>query len=287
MIHGLLLYLNKQSERLLLIFGLILVLILGAINLAAYELDFALLYVVPIALVSWFVHQPAGLWFCALCAIVGLVADSISGRPYTHSLIPYWNVIVRFLFFTVIAVTVSRSRTALKRESALARRDLLTGLPNSRSFHELAAVQLKRAAGYGRPLTLAYVVADGLRFVNDRFGRVTGDHVICTIADTLQKNAPTNDLVARLGGSEFAILLPETDANMARVILGEIQRRLRFEMQNYGRPMTFSIAAVTCTQAPQSVGMLIHEAEQLTDRVKESKADNLRVEVVDWGQPLH
>ncbi len=50
--------------------------------------------------------------------------------------------------------------------------------------------------------------------------------------------------------------------------------------------MTFSIAAVTCTRAPQSIGMLIHEAEQLTDLLKESKVENLRVEIVDWGQPL-
>lgn len=287
MIQRLFLYLDSQSKMGLLLFGLIVALTLGAIDAATgYELSLAILYLLPIVLVSWFVHKHAGLWFSGLCAIVGLAADSLSGQPYSHPLIPYWNMIVRFLLFSIVAVTVSRLRTDLKRESELARRDLLTGLPNSRSFHELTSVQVKRAAGYGRPLTLAYVVADGLHLINDRFGRVAGDQVICTMARTIEKNAPTNDLVARLGGSEFAILLPETDANMARVILGDIQRRLRLQMQKDGRPMTFSIAAVTCTQAPLSVGMLIHEAERLTDRVKESKADDLRVEVVDWAQPL-
>jgi diguanylate cyclase (GGDEF)-like protein len=279
--------LNKASKFLLAMLSLIVVLILGAVDAATgYDVGLTIFYLLPIALVSWFINKWAGVCFAVVSAIVALIADSLSGHSYSHPLIPYWNAVARFGFFIIIPFISAKLRRDLERESEMARRDLLTGLPNSRSFHELTTFQLKRSSGHGRPLTLAYVIADGLKLINDRFGRIAGDQAVCTIAHTIKKNAPTGELVARLGGSEFALLLPETDTKMAQAILGDIQRKLQRQMEQYGRPMTFSIGAVTCTRAPQSVGMLIHEAEQLTDRIKESKLENLRVEAVDWSQPL-
>ncbi|SRR5713226_776222 len=237
MIHRFLLYLDNRSKLLLAILSFILVLFLGVIDAATgYELSLAIFYLLPIALVSWFVNKQSGLWFSVLSAFVWLIADSVSGHPYSYPLIPYWNTVARFGFFVIIALTLAKLRGALEQESELARRDLLTGLPNSRSFHELAALQLKRSSSYGQPLTMAYVVADGLQLINDRFGRVAGDQVICAIARTIKKNAPDKDLVARLGSSEFAVVLPETDATIARVILRDLQARLRRQMQKYGRP---------------------------------------------------
>jgi diguanylate cyclase (GGDEF)-like protein len=279
--------LDKGSKFLLAIVGFIVVLLLGVIDAAmGYDAGLTIFYLLPIALVSWFVNKWVGLCFSVVSAIVALIADSLSGHSYSHASIPYWNAAVRLGFFIIVPFIAAKLRRALERESEMARRDLLTGLPNTRSFHELTTFQLKRSSGYGRPLTLAYVIADGLKLINDRFGRIAGDQAVCTIAHTIKKNAPTAELVARLGGSEFALLLPETDKKMAQAILGDIQRKLQSQMEKYGRPMTFSIGAVTCTRAPQSVGMLIHEAEQLTDRIKESKLENLRVEAVDWSQPL-
>lgn len=287
MIRRLLFYLDHESKVLLVILNFFLVLVIGAVDMSTgYEMSLTIFYLLPIGMVTWFVSKQSGLWFSVLSAFVWLVADTVSGHPYSHPLIPYWNTATRFGFFVIFSLCLSKLRATLEKEADLARRDVLTGLPNSRSFHELAAAELKRATGYSQPLTLAHVVADGLQLVNERFGRVAGDQVLCTIAHTLKLHAPAKDLVARLGGAEFAVLLPETDSNMARIILGDIQRRLRREMQTYGQPMTFSIGAVTCKRAPQSVGMLIHEAERLTDRAKESKLDNVRVEVMDSAQPL-
>ena len=279
--------LDNASKLVLVTLSFFLVVLLGVTDAATgHEVSLTIFYLLPIALVSWFVNKWAGLCFSLVSASVWLIADSLSGHLYSYPLMLYWNAVARLGFFIIVALTLAKLRRDLDRESELARQDLLTGLPNSRSFHELATFQLKRSSGYGKPLTLAYVVADGLKLINDRFGRIAGDQAVCTIAHTIKKNAPTGDLVARLGGSEFALLLPETDTKMAQAILGDIQRKLQRQMEKYGRPMTFSIGAVTCTRAPQSVGMLIHEAEQLTDRIKESKLENLRVEAVDWSQPL-
>jgi len=279
--------LDKASKFLVAIVSFIVVLLVGVIDVATrHEAALTIFYLFPIALVGWFVNKWAGLCFSIVSAIVVLIADSLAGHSYSHASVPYWNAVVRLSFFIILPLICAKLKNDLQRESEMARRDLLTGLPNSRSFHELTTFQLKRSAGYGRPFTLAYVIADGLKLINDRFGRIAGDQTVCTIAHTIKTNAPTGELVARLGGSEFALLLPETDKKMAQAILGDIQRKLQRQMETYGRPMTFSIGAVTCTRAPQSVGMLIHEAEQLTDRIKESKLENLRVEAVDWSQPL-
>jgi len=250
------------------------------------ELNLAIFYLLPIALVSWFVSRRIGIYFCLLCALTCFTANLKWSATYSHYLIPYWNLFSRLAFYATIAVLLAKVRTLLRREADLARRDFLTGLPNNRAFYELAALEMKRPLCADQPLTLAYVDIDGLKWINSRLGPVAGDQALCTIARTLIEHMPRKELVARVGGTMFALLLPNTSADLARYILGDVLTNLKERRQASGQPMTFYVSAVTYLESPKNVGELLYEAERVLNRTRERKTDDSALEIVERAQPL-
>lgn len=100
---------------------------------------------------------------------------------------------------------------------ALADTDPLTALPNRRQFEAIAAAEWSRFQRYGRPLSLMLIDIDHFKSVNDRFGHDVGDLVIRGVALTLQATKRQTDMAARIGGEEFAMLVPETDERAAEI----------------------------------------------------------------------
>ncbi|HSD17361.1 MAG TPA: GGDEF domain-containing protein [Thermomonas sp.] len=99
----------------------------------------------------------------------------------------------------------------------LATHDALTDLYNRRHFIEMADKEIARAIRHERPLSLCIIDVDLFKPVNDRYGHISGDEVLRQIALLLRRHARTDDLAARIGGEEFALMLPECDAEAARV----------------------------------------------------------------------
>jgi diguanylate cyclase (GGDEF)-like protein len=103
--------------------------------------------------------------------------------------------------------------------------DGLTGLNNRRHFMTLAAMEWSRFKRYGRPLALLMMDVDFFKSVNDRYGHGIGDEVIKTVGNIVQNHKRTSDIVGRIGGEEFALLLPEASSDNAAAA-GERFRRL-------------------------------------------------------------
>ena len=121
------------------------------------------------------------------------------------------------------------SRRARRREkefaaiSAAALTDALTGILNRRGFTEAAERELARASRYDRPFVLAYVDVRGLKTVNDTEGHLMGDELIKTVAGLMKESARADDVVGRIGGDEFALLLGEQTAESAGPVVRRIQ----------------------------------------------------------------
>jgi len=100
---------------------------------------------------------------------------------------------------------------ALAALTQQARSDPLTGLANRRAFDERMAAEVARAQRRAQPVALVLLDVDGLKPVNDTRGHAAGDALLQAVAALLRAQARTIDLAARIGGDEFALLLPETD----------------------------------------------------------------------------
>jgi diguanylate cyclase (GGDEF)-like protein len=106
----------------------------------------------------------------------------------------------------------------------LADLDSLTGLHNRRYFHETLGREVDRAQRYQRRLSLVIVDVDGFKEINDRIGHLAGDAVLAEIADRIRQVVRSADIPCRVGGDEFAVILPEVEVGQAQQLVGRIQR---------------------------------------------------------------
>ena len=139
-----------------------------------------------------------------------------------------------------IVLLVRRLRTSHEALWALARRDELTGVGNYRALHERLAAEISRHHRHGREFALVLLDLDGFKQVNERFGHLEGDRLLAEIGDSLRREVRREDSVFRQGGDEFAVIVPEVNAEEA----GEVAQRLRGRVSRRGfgsdelRPVT-------------------------------------------------
>jgi diguanylate cyclase (GGDEF)-like protein len=116
--------------------------------------------------------------------------------------------------------------------------DALTGLHNRRLFEEYTDKELNRAKRYGQHLALALLDLHKLKQVNDRYGHLQGDQILQLAAATLRKSLRASDFAFRIGGDEFALLLPQADPEQAAILCD----RLRTNFESDIQPLQIDIA---------------------------------------------
>ncbi|MEJ2394063.1 MAG: sensor domain-containing diguanylate cyclase [Candidatus Thiodiazotropha sp.] len=118
------------------------------------------------------------------------------------------------------------AETLQKRYEQLSTIDELTGLNNRRYFFSEAEGMLARARRHEQICSLMLLDVDFFKQINDEWGHVVGDKVLCAIADVIRQEARGGDLVARVGGEEFVIMLPESGIEGADLMARRVQERL-------------------------------------------------------------
>jgi diguanylate cyclase (GGDEF)-like protein len=280
-------FFENRTERAMALMAISITLLLGSLDFATgTELNFLLFYLLPIALASWYLNRNSGIYLAIMCSLVWLLADTAGGRSYSSPWVAAWNFVMRTGAFIAFSLSQSQFRSKLDLLSDLAKRDFVTGLPNGRAFYELTAREIEKSPG-PEPLTLAFIDLAGFEWINHRFGYATGDQMICTIAHAIRQNVPRPELVGRIGGTSFAVLLPNTASDGANCVLEQLHGALKDERRKYAQPVTFFISAVACTNTPRSIAELMHQAESQMNRMKGGTTDVLQIAAVDSLSPLN
>lgn len=142
-----------------------------------------------------------------------------NGRPVTYRLSvsrlrDNGELIGWLLTFT----DITQDKQMVARLSELALTDELTGLPNRRYFRETCARAIDQARAARQPISVIMLDIDHFKAVNDRHGHSVGDTVLRRVADLLRNHLPERQMIARLGGEEFLVLLPDTRPQEAQVV---------------------------------------------------------------------
>lgn len=280
-IMNLLLNLNKyKPQKSILIFIVIVVLFLTAIldYFSGYEIRFDLVYVIPILLAAT-INRRFGMSVAIFSALVALYLDLYLHRFHSNPIYHIWDLISRGAIFTLLALLRSSLIDSKQKESELARTDSLTWAMNLRAFKEQLEAEIYRATRYCYPLTLAYIDIDNFKTINDTLGHSEGNRVLCAVVTAIKKHSRISDTVARIGGDEFAILLPVTDREDSHTTINTIQGHLMDEVRKNRWAVTFSIGVITCIEIPLDGDKMIEAADNLMYRVKQEGKNSINYSI--------
>jgi diguanylate cyclase (GGDEF)-like protein len=123
-----------------------------------------------------------------------------------------------------IAIINARLHAAV---SLQARSDVLTELPNRRALDERLDKAIAQSESSGNPFSVVMMDLDGFKVINDTYGHKVGDDVLKQVADSMEMSLRSTDFLARYGGDEWTLVLPETNLTQAQVVIQKIQNGLR------------------------------------------------------------
>jgi diguanylate cyclase (GGDEF)-like protein len=221
--------------------------------------DFYLSYFLMIIIAGFWKDFRWSLGFAVVLSLVYSVLLLISEAVTTSLMLRAPFILIASVFYSYFVQVVNNEHALRQKAEKEARHDFLTGLPNRQSYQETIALESERARRYGRPLSILMVDIDNFKLVNDGLGHECGDIVLRKVASTLQNSLRNLDFVARLGGEEFIVILPETD------LAGALETADRLRLAIKESPIDTESGLLTVTV---SIGASSNLIKDLSDHVR-------------------
>jgi diguanylate cyclase (GGDEF)-like protein len=172
----------------------------------------------------------------------------------------------------------------LKRAEALSVTDDLTNLFNSRYLNIVLRRETKRASRSGRPLTLLFVDLDGFKAVNDTHGHLCGSRTLVEVGAVIRGSARETDVVARFGGDEFALVLPDTGSEGGVAVGERVRSRIAehqfLEADGLDIRLTASVGVSTLPDVAASAEELVQAADRAMYQVKDAGKNGIRAAAI-------
>ena len=185
-------------------------------------------------------------------------------------------------FFVSVIEDISARKTA----ETLASNDALTGLPNRRAVLDQLNQQLAQLAIHDDPLAVAYLDVDRFKGVNDRFGHAEGDRCLVTIAGALKAALRTGDLLGRMAGDEFVLILPGAGVATTRALLTRLRDAVGCIPDCARWDISISAGAIVLpARHDAEPDRVLHAADQLMYRAKQDHDGGSIVEQLADRQP--
>jgi diguanylate cyclase (GGDEF)-like protein len=250
-------------------------------------LSVSLLYVLAVMAVTWCGPRRYGFLVAVLASTESIAAHVFGTDPSETLLIALWNAGTRLVVLAIVVGLLGGLRRSLVLQRHHATTDPLTGATNRRAFQFAAERERVRALREGRPISVAYLDLDGFKNINDRLGHRVGDELLQAFASRVQDSIRGTDLFSRIGGDEFVLLFPDTEAQEAVAVT----QRVRTALADLSTEVkvTASAGIATFQTAPDTVDDLVDAADELMYRAKRLGRDTVVGAVVAgpwpaWGQ---
>jgi diguanylate cyclase (GGDEF)-like protein len=213
---------------------------------------------------------------------------AVMGHPVLLILPKFLNVaagsvVLCLLLWRWLPLAVTERSQAERRASdleTLAAVDFLTGVYNRRHFETLARAELARYQRYMRPLSVMMIDIDHFKTVNDQFGHAVGDRVLKSVADLCRAAKRDTDIVARVGGEEFAIMLPKTTEAATMQFAERLCRLARdctLAADGEEIPVTISVGIAGASMRTSGIESLMRDADHALYQAKRSGRDQIMV----------
>jgi diguanylate cyclase (GGDEF)-like protein len=233
--------------------------------------DGAVLYALPVLWTTMFFGRRGAIGIVLCVAVAHAVA--LMAMPAANSYPGRWvDVMVSACSIAVVILALDhRNKVLVARLASEARTDALTGLLNRRGFDERAVIELAHARRYRGQMAVATFDIDHFKHINDEWGHQTGDLVLAHLARVLSVEGREIDVVARLGGEEFTVLLPGSDDADAEAFTERVRRALA--TGHVDLPTVRVSAGVVATDTPDTIDQLLRRADAALYEAKRSGRD--------------
>ena len=222
------------------------------------EYPLEILLLLPVVVVGWYGGKVAGQ-VAALVLAAGAAAVAYMSGSVQAAIVAAMAVgCVLWLAGSVMPGL--RFSAQSYREHA--QTDPLTNLGNRRFFREVATVELNRSKRYKRAVSLVYLEAEGFERVMHEAGHAESDALLVQLASVMTGTLRASDVVARISGAEFAVLLPETTGPGACVVADKLRERMVAAAAAMGHRLTFRAAIVGFSDGPVSLDPMLVQADQ-------------------------
>ncbi len=199
----------------------------------------------------------------------------LAARPPSNGVAEWWLVGMGSLLVAAILTRSMRSRmeALIGKLYEAARTDPLTGIVNRTGFRDQLDLELERARRSGTAMTVVSGDVDHLKEVNDRGGQHAGNAVLRRVAAVLEGGKRKLDLVARVGGGEFALILPDTGSHEAFALCERLRVEVRRAFEADLTPVTISLGIATYPGHGETAASLLRATEEALQAAKQSGRD--------------
>jgi diguanylate cyclase (GGDEF)-like protein len=221
-----------------------------------FEPAFRIVYVLPLWIATRLGGRWAGLALVALGSWVGTTIDARNHSPAFDQIIS--SAFLHFLALGAVMLAIARVEEALWTAKKQALSDPLTGLMNRRALREFSEDVLRGT----EPLTAVVIDCNDFKKLNDEFGHHAGDHVLQMLARVIENETRQMDLVARVGGDEFVLILPGSDSQEARKVMNRIESAFEKRIQDAGYATSLSVGMASISDEDAGIESLLKRADR-------------------------
>ncbi len=194
---------------------------------------------------------------------------------FVHLMVVFTPFLLVGYLTTMLSADVQYGKKLLE---LISETDELAGIRNRRSFSSVLQHELNRAIRFSHPFLLMQIYADNLKEVNDTFGHDAGDKLIKNLSDIINETSRDSDVLGRIGGDEFIVLLPETESEHAAVIGERIRQAIQnsaFDIKGKRVQSTVSIGVASFPADSENIESLLDMADQAMYRSKKEGRNKL------------